>query len=378
MGAVLRAIPLPLRIAALLVLALAVYGVIGAASAPIFLLLACVLWLLVICIWMYELGWLNALARVPVLSRFLGFMSNRKAVSGPLEAGDAGGPRGALEEKERDAIYMAGQQALADLRGHDDAIELVHQRIVEPAAADPKNPFGSRAPAAIVFVAGPRGVGKTTAAKALARMLVGVSAVKTANIVTLKPVDLRSGSYGSVTQLAQEKARSACDGILFLDDADWLIEADPHSAGTGAGLEFGDALLEEIRAMPGRITILATLGAQTLERLSIDDGHKRWLGKLARRDVILKHLDPEDLLAVMEKELREMGWELEDDATATAARRLIDDMQARAGDAFDNADACRRLAERLVQIAQDETRGESSAARVIGRETIRTADDMME
>ena len=78
----------------------------------------------------------------------------------------------------------------------------------------------------------------------------------------------------------------------------------------------------------------------------------------------------------MQQSLDAMGWSIQEDA-ADAARRLLADMRDRKGDSFDNAEACRRTAEMLVEITSEEY-PELTKNRVVSREVVRLADEEME
>ncbi len=375
---VLRAIPLPLRVAAAALLFLAIYGLLGKASSSIFVVIAIVLWTLTLVVWMYDQGWLNPLTRVPAVSRFLGFMSNRAAVTAQLSPNnEASPPPGELDDSERRRLYNAAQEALAALRGNDDARELIYQRIVEPAAANPENPFASNAPAAIILIAGPRGIGKTTVAHAVAHLLVGVGAVKTAKIVTVRPTDLRGGEFGSAIQLGRAKATAAKGGTLFIDDAEWLLAADPYGGQDAPGVDFGMTVVDVLRQAPGETVVIATMSEQALERLKEDAAHARWLGKLARREVVFDDLGDDALFDVLVSSLAAMSWRLEGNDTAQAARRLLSELRDRKGASFDNAEACRRTAEKMVEVASEE-HPDLAERRVITREIVRLAEEEME
>jgi len=376
----LSMIPLPLRIAAMFLIGLVIFKLVGSVSSTIFFWLAVVLWTLSLMTWAYDQGWLNPLARVPVLSNALGFLSNRAAITVPQEmtTGDTPeGPPGELNDTEREKLFSSALERLSDLRGNDDSKDLLLQRIIDPARSDPESPFGSTAPAGIILISGPRGVGKTTIAKATASLLAGVSATKTATIVNVRETDLRTGEFSSAIEMARRKVRSARGGTLLLDDADWLLNADPYGGVTSPGLDFGNTLVQTVSEFPKEVSIIATLSPTALERLTEDANHGRWLGKLARREVLLEDLGDDALLEVLERELNKIGWELDDDDADVAARRLLSDLCDRKAPNFDNAIACRRTAETLVEITSEEFEEKAANSR-IGREAIRRADEVME
>jgi energy-coupling factor transporter ATP-binding protein EcfA2 len=378
MRGLLQSIPLPLRIAGLILLVLLVYGLLGKALSSLMLSLAVALWIISLLAWMYDQGWVNPLARVPVLSSFLGFMTNRAEILTQPDKNDKSTPPpGELNDDERRKLYSAARERIAGLQGNDAARELIYQRIIDPAAANPDNPFASNAPAAIVFIAGPRGIGKTTVAQAIAHLLVGVGASKTAKIVSVRPTDLRGGEFGSAIELGRKKAVAAKGGALLVDDAEWLLAPDPYGGQDSPGLDFGMTVVDVLRQAPGETVVIATLDEQSLGRLKEDAGHARWLGKLARREILFDDLDDDALVDILALSLKAMGWSFEDDDTADAARRLLVDMRDRKGASFDNADACRRTAEILVEITNEEF-PDLANKRIVGREVVRLTDEEME
>lgn len=376
----IRAIPLPLRIAGIFLLGLVLFQFVGKMPSAVFVSAALAFWSVVLVTWVYDQGWVNPLARVPVVSGVLGFLTNRKALSGPktrTSTERAVAPPGELDESERQALFAKAQQSLADLHGNDAAKEIITQRIVAPARENPENPFGSSAPATIIMIAGPRGVGKTTLAHTLANLLVGVGAIKTASVVTVRPTDIRTGEFASAIELARSKTKSAKKGTLLIDDADWLLADDPYGAADTPGNDFGMTLVETASDTADATLVVATMSVETLGRLKEDAKHSRWLGKLARREVVLQDLDDEGLLTVLEAELGNANWRIESEDAATAARRMLSDLRDRKTPNFDNAIACRRAAEKLVEITTEDFE-EKARKRVIGREAIRIADEEME
>ena len=270
MMGVLKSIPLPLRIAALALLGLLIYGLLGSALSPLLVPLAIVLWSLSLLAWMYDQGWLNPIARVPGFSNFFSFMTNRSQVMAQPANRDQTAPPGELDDADRRKLYQAARENLAALRGNEDARDQIFQRILEPARANPDNPFASNAPAAIVFIAGPRGIGKTTTAQAIAQLLVGAGAIKTAKIVTVRPTDLRGGEFSSAIELSRAKAKAARGGTLLIDDAEWLLSPDPYGGHSSPGLDFGITLVDLMRQWPGETLVICTLDEQSLGRLKED------------------------------------------------------------------------------------------------------------
>lgn len=359
----------------MLLLALAVYSLLGKVAGSLFTVLAIVFWLVVLLVLAFEMGWLGFLSGAPPIAAFFSYIANRKAVTGTKTGEPDGAPR-LLSEEERDKLFASAEATLDGLIGIDAARDAIDQKLIDIAQANPENPFGTQAPAALALFAGPRGTGKTTAAQAASEMLTGTHALKTAKIVLLRRTDLRSGDYSSPTELGRSKAEAAVDGTLLIDDADWLLQPDPYGDGDGPGPELGLAVLDVAQRYPRRIFLAATLGAQAAARLQSDAAHSRWLGKLTVRTVPFDHLEDDDLLTILTARLEDMGWHFADDAASTAARRLLSEIRDRRADEFDNAEACRRTAEKLVEAAIN-GHGEDGERR-IDRAAVKTVDENLE
>ena len=213
----LSAIPFPLRLVAIFLLMVFAYKLIGPLLGTLLFPLVIILWLLVITTLMYEFGWLNVLSGVPAVSGFLGFMTNRAAVSDADQASAQNtGPRGELSDEDRAKLYENASNSLRGMVGMADVEAEIHERFIKVAQANPDDPFATQSPAVIALFTGPRGVGKTTAARATAQMLAGCNAVSTAKIVVLRDSDLRSGEYSGATDLGTKKALEAVDGACLL------------------------------------------------------------------------------------------------------------------------------------------------------------------
>ncbi len=377
----LSAIPLPLRMVAIFLVVVIAYKAFGSLSGSILLPLMILLWVVVITTLMYEFGWLNPLAGVPVISGFLGFMTRRAAIAGAdAAANESAGPRGELSDEDRATLYENASSVLRTMTGFTDVEAEIHERFIQVAQANPDNPFATQAPAVFAVFSGPRGVGKTTAARATAQMLAGCKALQTAKIITLRNSDLRSGQYSGATDLGTKKAQEAVGGTLLLDDADWLLQDDPYGGTQAPGVDLGLAILDVARQHERKIVIIATMSAEAAAKFAKHEDHSRWLGKLTRRSVEFTGLDEGNLLEVLQSHLSTAGWSLEDKATASSVKRLMLEQSDRAGESFDNAEACRRTAETLMETAQQEYDPADAALqqRIIKRQIVTIVDEELE
>lgn len=173
------------------------------------------------------------------------------------------------------------------------------------------------------------------------------------------------------------RARAARGGTLILDDADWLLTADTYGGDVSPGQDFGTALVDTLSETPRETHVIATIAPQSLSRLVEDPGHARWLGKLSRRDILLRDLDDDALVAVVRGELTSRGWSIEQGRAEQLLARQLAQLRDRKQPDFDNAIACRRVAELLIEIATEED-GDAARQRRIDLDTIRAADEEFE
>jgi hypothetical protein len=342
----LSAIPLPIRLVAGLLVGMLVFSL--ARSGEIFLILAALLWAVVLIGLIHETGAVPALSRIGFVSTGLNRLTNRSAraprASEQTEA-PAGGAR--LGEAERRELLEEGLSELRTVVGQEAALDTIETRIFEPARRSTEDApnFGSRAPALLVLIAGPVGVGARTIARAIGKVLAGYGALRTGKLVDLRPRDVRSGV--DHVEAVTRKAEEAVGGMLLIEDADWFLNPDPYGGAKGPGLEAGSALLDVAEANPRAFVIVATLSEATLERLRNDPEHAKWIGRLGLRIVRLDPLDDDQLLGFLRREAEGMGYALSPDAERSA-RLLLREYREVMGDGFDNAEACRRLAEQLA------------------------------
>ncbi len=369
----LSMIPLPLRIAGMILIGVLLFRVIGGALGSWMIILAVFLWLITLLTLAWNFGWLNGLARIPGVAAFFGFMSAARAQQ-PSGAEDAG-PRGQLSDADRAKLFAEARARLGNLQGIERTEDDILERLISPAEDDPENPFGTKAPALVALFVGPSGTGKSTTAAITANMLTGKNAIETANIVTVRAVDLRAGQFGSAAQLARAKAEQAVGGTLLIEDAGWLLSDDGYG-GPGPAADFGEGLLDVLLQYPQRVFIVMTASPVDAPRLQRAPDMARWLGKLTTRVFTFDDLADDVLLELLEQYLEDIGWALEDDDAASRARRLMGEVRDRAGDTFDNAESCRRMAEQLVEMARGDD--EALSRKVISRDMVRQMDEQLE
>lgn len=371
-------IPLPLRIIGVLVIGLLLYKALGAIIGSFLLVIMILIWLLVLITLMYEFGWLNFLANVPMISTLLAFLTNRKALAQSDGSGASTQSAGVLNDEERQELYQKANARLNQLEGAQNVRAQIFQRILDPAESNPENPFATQSPALVIVFHGPPGTGKTTAAIATAQMLTGMDTLKTANVVTLRESDYRMNRSGSAIEFGQQKAREALGGTLLLDGADWMLKPPSYANEDGPGVEIGLGILEIARQNPLSVLVLATMSDTAAKRLNSDPSHAKWLSKLTHRSISFDPLDDDALLSILDDQINASGWSLENTESKRAASRLLTEVADRAGDAFDHAEACRRIAEKLIETAREEGLDSEIENRVVSRDIVRLTDDQLE
>jgi ATPase family associated with various cellular activities (AAA) len=387
----LSALPFPVR---LVLLALGGVVLFKFLSGHGFLLivLSIVLWAFVLLGLFYAAGYLNAFSRVPLVSSALGFLTAQPAgAASPAAAGASGGqpvrsasaPPAAereLSDSEREKCLAEAEAIFESLIGIDDAVATIDQRLLEVARNTKvrgNKGFGFAAPALLVILAGPPGVGKTDSARAIAKLYAGAGILKTGKLITLRERDVKGGYGSSAGDGTLALAKEALDGALLLDDADWLVESDP-TFNTTPGVDVGLAILDVAQEHPQRLLLLATMSAAAERKLRQDERHARWINRLTVRTITFDGLGDSDLLELLLRQLDRHGTTIDPEAE-TAAVNLIQDARKKTGEErFDNAEACRRLAEELVaaKLARLGTEG-GGQEQVITRTDIRQVLDMM-
>jgi ATPase family protein associated with various cellular activities (AAA)/AAA lid domain-containing protein len=221
------------------------------------------------------------------------------------------------------------------------------------------------APATVVLLIGPRGTGKSSIALALAAKLHRAGALPTDRIVMVSATATPglSDSYGASAETLQSlagRAQSSLDGVLLIEDLDWLTSLSSGQTATDVGIR----LLDVARRYPGRLFIIASGSPAAAARL---DPGKRWLGQLNVRRIDFADLGTDALRVIFTDLLEQQGLRLAPDAER-ALKVKLDERRQEGGEEFDNAYAVRRLVEDALH-----RRG----LRISGEPQPRSGDDLV-
>lgn len=151
---------------------------------------------------------------------------------------------------------------------------------------------------------GNAGVGKTTAARILARILYGLGIVNNLNIVEVSRNDIVSEYIGQTAKLTNEAIKRAMDGVLFIDEA--------YALSRGGEQDFGkeaiDTLVKAMEDHKGNfVVILAGYSKEMEDLLSANSG----LRSRISTSIIFRDYNANELLEITKGMVNKKGYILE-------------------------------------------------------------------
>lgn len=350
-----QALPFPARLA---VGFLGVMGVmwltrwLGGLSVPLAVLLWCAAG---IGVWRAD-GGFNQVDRYPWATRALDIFAPRlvmgvtpaTAVGASVtqreeSVSTAGGFAPTRSDEAPAGSTASGMQAAPDISrfiGLNDVFSEINQLVTARS-----NRISTIAPATVVLLIGPRGTGKSSVALVLSAELRAAGALGTGKIVPLGPTEMSglvgaNGPTDAASADLSDRIQAAVDGVLLIDDLDWLAGAPGGQAAT----EVGNRLLTVARRYPGRLFVIGTGSAATVSRL---DPGNRWLGQLNVRRIDFPRLNAAALRDIFVRLLEEKNLTLAVDSHR-AVEIQIEERRMQAGEDFDHAHAIRRLVDDVL------------------------------
>jgi hypothetical protein len=350
-------IPMPVKLLGGLLLALLLASMAGSVGG-MFALLAALLWAASITVVLHVAGlvppgiWTTVAAMVAkVLAPTAKVIAPNR---GTQPASNAAAPaqrqsRQSDIESSRPKALERGQNQLRAMIGADPARAEILEKIVplaKTSATKGKRLLGASR-ALVVLITGPHGVGKSVVARALADMFYGLSVV---DIPILSELPAPSGSRLTPDwALALEEG---LDGVTLVDNAAWLLQTHPLTGGLHVD-GFLEAVTQVANSSPGKLTLIITLSEKDLEAIHQRTSFRDLLRRLTVRHLAMSAMEPLDLVAVLDAQLQKQQLRLPAGQT-DAVRRLI--KRHSDNENFDNAEAMRRVADGLVEMAMGTNR----------------------
>lgn len=339
-------IPWPLLAAGTLIL-IALLSTLISAIQPLLAFAAVMSWLLLGTSIVYRAGYAPWLSQVPYLSTLLYALVS----SGTHDEGADADQRALPDDPaERSRVGTEAQAILSELLGQEQMREAVRGllTIAEETARRGLAGLGADR-AAIILMYGPRGTGKSTAARALADLLFASGASGLRKVIECEaPADAALPSTSDREWRA--RLEQSIDGVLLVDDADWLDRTN-ELGGSKLSAQLFRLVDQYGTKHRGRVIVLITTtsaGPSVVPEFLGDHETERLLDRHRVFVVPFASLADAHLLSIFRSRLASRhGLGLAPGAEADAERLLREERKTR-GDEFENAEAARRLAEQAA------------------------------
>jgi len=250
-----------------------------------------------------------------------------------------------LRTKDWFRVYREREISAWDELQQLTGLEDVKARILELKAwfeLQIRNPKKSKeSPTLHMIFLGNPGTGKTTVARLFGELLFDIGVLKRGHLIESTGKDLIAGYVGQTALKTEGLVEQALDGVLFIDEAYVLTEAERG----GFGQEAVDTLLTRLENDRKRlVVILAGYPSRMRRFLDSNPGLSRRFPK----DNIFTFPDfqPNELMKIFVQQIRMKNLELLPDAKETI-KKIIHGLYAQKDESFGNAGEMRNLVESI-------------------------------
>jgi Cdc6-like AAA superfamily ATPase len=242
-----------------------------------------------------------------------------------------------LEAIKAELTSLVGLEAVK--RDFLSLANLLHIRQVRSRAGLPNEAMSLH----LVFTGNP-GTGKTTVARLLARAYRALGVLRKGHLVEVDRSGLVGGYVGSTALKTKEVAKSALDGVLFIDEAYAL-----YGEGKDYGPEAVNTLLKLMEDYRDRLIVIVAGYTAPMETfLRSNPGLKSRFNKF----IDFADYTAPQLREIFRSMLSRSHFELTAEASESAAE-VIEGLRRRAGDHFGNGRLIRNLVEHIQQAQAD-------------------------